>query len=150
MSKICVFFGHRDCSLSEEEMKILQNTIVELILNHNVCDFWVGGMGNFDKITSQMIRNLKTNFPHIKLHLALAYIPTNKENYEYQEKIFDRVFCPQGIESGPPKFAICRRNKEMVLNADFLICYVKQKFGGAYQAMQIAKRNNKTFFNICE
>ena len=38
----------------------------------------------------------------------------------------------------------------MILNAEFLICYVKQNFGGAYQAMQIAKKNDKTVFNIAE
>ena len=150
MSKICTFFGHRYASLSKEQEEKLKQIIIDLIQNHNVTNFWVGGMGDFDCIASKTIRNLKKDFPHIKLELALAYIPTNKENYEDLKRLYDSVFCPQGIELGPPRFAICRRNKTMVLEADFLIFYVKTNFGGAYQALKIAKRNNKTLFNIAE
>ena len=150
MSKICTFFGHRYVSLSKEQEEKLKQIIIDLIQNHNVTNFWVGGMGDFDSIASKTIRNLKKDFPHIKLEYALAYIPTNKENYEDLKRHYDSVFCPQGIELGPPRFAICRRNKTMVLETDFLIFYVKTNFGGAYQALKIAKRNNKTFFNIAE
>ena len=150
MTKICAFFGHRYASLSKEQKEKLKQIIVDLIQNHDVSRFWVGGKGYFDSLAHTMVKNLKKDFPHIKLELALAYIPTNKEYYEYLEQCYDSVFCPEGIELGPPRFAICRRNKTMVLQADYLIFYVHSNDGGAYQALKIAKRNNKTLFNIAE
>lgn len=150
MTKICTFFGHRYASLSKEQEEKLKQIIVDLIQNHDVSRFWVGGKGYFDSLAHTMVKNLKKDFPHIKLELALAYIPTNKEYYEYLEQCYDSVFCPEGIELGPPRFAICRRNKTMVLQADYLIFYVHSNDGGAYQALKIAKRNNKTFFNVAE
>ena len=150
MTKICTFFGHRYASLSKEQEEKLKQIVIDLIQNHDVSRFWVGAKGYFDDLASKTIRNLKKDFPHINLELALAYIPTDKEQYEYLEQHYDCVFCPEGIELGPPRFAICRRNKTMVLEADYLIFYVNLNFGGAYQALKIAKRNNKTFFNIAE
>jgi len=61
---------------------------------------------------------------------------------------YDHVFCPEGIEKGALRFAICRWNKWLAQNADFVVCYVDTKSGGAYQTVQIAKSAGKTIINL--
>ena len=52
------------------------------------------------------------------------------------------------IEGTPPKFAISKRNEWMVSNADLIIAYVAQSYGGAYQALQTARRRGKRITNL--
>ena len=79
-----------------------------------------------------------------------SYIPTNKEDYEWKERYYDHIFLPDGVEDGPQRFAITRRNRWMALNCDYMICYVKNDYGGAYAAMKVALANKKEVINICQ
>jgi len=49
-----------------------------------------------------------------------------------------------------PKAAITVRNKWMVDIADLIVVYVEFDYGGAYNAMQYAKRACKTVVNLAE
>ncbi|MBE6450226.1 MAG: DUF1273 domain-containing protein [Alphaproteobacteria bacterium] len=148
LTKICTFFGHRECILTPKEIEKLTNTIRFLIQIRKINRFCVGGMGDFDKIVTSTIKKLKKEFPNIKLELALAYLPKNKIKYEKDLNVYDNVFLPENIELSPPKFAIVKRNKLMVIRSDYIICYIRYQFGGAYNAVNFAKSQNKTIFNI--
>ena len=52
------------------------------------------------------------------------------------------------LEGIPLKYAILKRNEWMVEKSDFIIAFVKMKFGGAYKALLHAKRKNKEFVNL--
>ena len=83
-------------------------------------------------------------------HDVLSYIPTNKEDYEWKERYYDHIFLPDGVEVGPQRFAITRRNRWMALNTDYMICYIKRDYGGAYVAMKTAMTHKKKVINICQ
>ena len=64
---VCTFFGHRYAPLTEAEKEKLTASITDLIVNHDVTEFWVGAKGDFDSICSSTIQQLKKEFPNIKL-----------------------------------------------------------------------------------
>lgn len=148
MGQICVFFGHRFIPNQNLVKAGLTDVILDLIRSKGVDEFWLGGYGDFYHLAFEVLRNIKKEHPTITRSLALAYLPTNQEDYDWKKSSYDLVFCPEGIEEGPLRFAICRRNKWLAQNADFVVCYVDTKSGGAYQAVRIAKSAGKTIINL--
>ena len=154
MGKVCTFFGHRDTVLFPDIYKKIHQTLIDLIENKGVDTFLSGGYSRFDDACSGMVWTLKKQYPHIQLHLILPY-PTKKgasispketfcfENYDSVSYIDpDKLFFP--------KSAFERRNEYMVLQSDYMLCYVILAFGGAYKAMKKSLKLNKTVFNFAE
>ena len=148
MGQICVFFGHRFILDKSPVRARLTEVILDLIRNKNVDEFWLGGYGDFDHLAFEVLGDIQKEYPSIKRVLALAYFPKDQEDYDWKKRLYDHVFCPEGIEDGPLRFAICRRNKWLAQNADFVVCYVDTKSGGAAQAVRIAKSAGKTIINL--
>jgi uncharacterized phage-like protein YoqJ len=143
--KACAFFGHRDWGLEEGKEEI-KNSIVHLIENYEVTQFYSGGRGNFDNLCSQLVCELKSKYPHIKNTLVLSYIPKKKEEYGLPEKYDDSVYLLE--ESVPPRFAIVKTNEIMIDKSDYLIIGVRKSWGGAYRACEYAKKRKKTIIQI--
>lgn len=57
---------------------------------------------------------------------------------------------PEGVEIGPPRFAIDRRNRWMVRQADAVIAYVTRDWGGAARYSAMARRKGVTLINLGE
>ena len=49
-----------------------------------------------------------------------------------------------------PKFAITKRNEWMAEQADLILCYIERESGGAYKAVQYAKKLRKEVINLAE
>lgn len=140
---VCTFFGHRECFGLDR--KVLRNAI-ETLIHDGVDTFYVGNQGQFDAMVRSTLRELRTVYPHIRYSVVLAYLPAEKRDHEDHT---DTMY-PEGIEDGPPRFAIERRNKWMIGKADYVICYLRCSWGGAYKFSQLAKRRGETVINICE
>lgn len=138
---VCTFFGHRECYGLEEAT--LRQTIVDLI-GQGVDTFYVGNQGQFDATVRLVLRQLQKEYPHIRYSVVLAYLPVEKREYE---DMSDTIY-PEGQEAGPPKFAIHRRNQWMLNRADFVICYIRHTWGGAYKFARTAKHREKTVINL--
>ena len=92
------------------------------------------------------LRKLKARYPHINYNVVLAYMPTEKEvwnPYEYGE-----TMLPEGIESVHPRYAISWRNKWLVDESAFIICYVTHAWGGAAKYVDMATKKKKDIMNI--
>ena len=76
-SQACCFFGNRDSS--EKIRSILYAEIEKLIAQHAVTTFYVGGYGNFDRISIAALNEVKRKYPHIEIILVWAYLPTEKK-----------------------------------------------------------------------
>lgn len=140
---VCAFFGHRDCP--ETVKPALRDAIERLITDYGVDTFYVGNQGQFDACVRGILRQMQKMYPHIRYAVVLAYLPVRKDEYEdYSDTVY-----PEGMEDGPPKFAIARRNQWLVNQADHIICYVRHSWGGAYQFSRLAKRQGKHVINIC-
>ena len=143
--KACAFFGHRDWGVEEGKEEI-RNSIVHLIENYEVAQFYSGGRGNFDNLCSQIVYELKKKYPHIKNTLVLSYIPKKKEEYGLPEKYDDSVYFLE--ERVPPRFAIVKTNEKIIDKVDYVIVGVQKSWGGAYRAREYAKKRKKTILQI--
>lgn len=147
MEKVCVFFGHR-VIFDEEKVKAQLKRVVRELIEQGFSTFWLGGYGEFDALADKVTRELKQEFPYIQRVCVLAYLPTNKEEYQYKSQFYDEMFYPEGVELGPKKFAITRRNKFMVENADVVVASVSAKIGGAATALKHAQKLNKKIITL--
>ncbi len=147
MEKVCVFFGHR-VVFDEEKVKLQLKRVVRELIQQGFHTFWLGGYGEFDALADDVTRELKHEFPHIRRVYVLAYLPTNKEEYHYKSQFYDEMLYPEGVELGPKKFAITRRNKYMVENADVVVACVNAETGGAAYALKYAKKLKKKIITL--
>ena len=135
---ICVFFGHRECYDLEKNVII---KAIEGLVRQGVDTFYVGNQGQFDAMVYGCLRQLKTTYPQIQFAVVLAYIPMGEGDSE------DTMY-PEAVALGPPRYAIERRNRWLIEQADHVICYVRHTWGGAYKFSRIAKRMGKTVINL--
>lgn len=152
VSGICAFFGHRDTPATIELENKLEQAVRNLIA-HGVDEFWVCNEGNFDWISRMVMQRIKENFGSI-VHVCYvsAYNPDKytKIRQDWLEERYDEIIYTNEIANGPQKFAIKRRNNYIADNTDYIICYITQNYGGAYEAVQRAKKNHKQIINIAE
>ena len=135
----CTFFGHRECySLDEQALMVA----IEDLIRKCVDTFYVGSQGQFDSAVYACLKQLRKIHPHIRVCVVLAYLPTEKNEYN---DLADTMY-PE-IE-GHPKFAIERRNRWMLDHSDFLLCYINHTWGGACKFARLAKRRGKTVINL--
>lgn len=149
--KRCCFCGHSDIFYNEEIRNRIRVKAKDLILNHNVTEFWVGNYGSFDRCCSSVIRELQKTYKGIKLELVIPYI--TKEIDEYRElyyKDYDDILMADIPLNTPKRFYIIKGNEYVVDNCDYVICYVERHYGGAYRTFTYAKRKKKEIFNLAE
>lgn len=137
----CAFFGHSDCYRLDEDM--LRRTIEDLI-EQGVDTFYVGNHGNFDGAVFSCLLKLKDRYPHISFAVVLAYLPTQKPEYD----IYHGYSMYPEIEGGPQRFAIERRNKWMIQASDWCVVQIDRTFGGAYKFARMAKRRGLQVINL--
>lgn len=143
---VCTFFGHRDTS--EIIIPKLKACIVSLIENYGVVDFLVGNNGNFDRIVKVVLNELRETYPQINYRIALAYIPKAKsefDSYDYSDTVY-----LEGLEKVPLKYAILKRNELMLNKAEYVVTYVKRKWGGAAAFAEKARIKGKHIINLAE
>ena len=140
----CTFFGHRNAP--REVGNKVKEVLDTLIKNQCVSRFYVGDNGSFDYMVYRALSALKQEYPHICFAKVLAYLPTDKE--EYSTTDYSNTVFPEGLENVPPRFAIDKRNRWMIEQADIVVVYVKYSTGGAAKFAELAKRRGKTVINL--
>lgn len=142
--KACVFFGHRDDNYCRYKERIVE-ILIDLIENYGVTQFYSGGRGNFDKICSELVCELKSRYPHIRSTLILSYRPKGKTQY-LSEKYDDSIYF---LETPClPRFAIYETNKLVIDKSDFVITGVWKQSGGAWRAKKYAERRKKIIIDV--
>ena len=139
---VCTFFGHSNCR--GLDVNVLQNTIEELI--HKGADtFYVGNQGRFDGMVFSSLMALKKIYSSISISVVLAYLPTQGPEHDLYHGY---SMYPEGIEIGPPQFAIDRRNRWMIDKADCCLCFVNHTWGGAYRYAVRAQKKKLKLINL--
>ena len=138
MNKRCCFAGHGkiyDTSIKEK----VKTEIKKLIETENVREFWVGNYGKFDAYSACAVRELKNNYPDIKLELVVPYITKNISQYkEMFYENYDSILISDVPENTPKRFYISKTNEYMINKCDYLICYVTHAWSGAATTMKYA------------
>lgn len=136
----CTFFGHRDCPSSIRG--VLSAEIERLIDEKGADTFYVGTHGNFDRMAYAVMKELQQRYNSMKVYRVLAYMPKPGDNDTAD------TIVPEGIENAHPRYAIVYRNNWMIDHSDYVIAYVTHSFGGAYQAVERAKKKGKITIQI--
>lgn len=141
MENTATFIGHSDCwGVDKEKVRYA----VEELIQNGVETFLSGGMGGFDWLCARVVYELKKKYPHIKNILVIPYLTFNIRNKE----LFDEIIYPDGFEQYHFKAAIPKRNRFLVDNSQYTICYVKYSWGGAVQTYKYAKRKELVIIDI--
>lgn len=130
------FFGHRDAT--GDTLKKELACCIEQLIFLGATEFYLGGRGYFDLMAANVLRSFKPAYPDIRITLVTSDI-----NESFDSNIYDDSIYPP-LENVPSKFAIPRRNKWMVEYSDVIIGFVRRNYGGAFSAIQYAKRKKKS------
>jgi len=145
------FVGHRRIDKFASVEKKVKELVGELIRSKSYVDFLVGRDGDFDRIVSSAVLRVKRQLydDNSSLIWVMPYETAEYRNcIGYFEEYYDEVELCQESATAHFKGAIQRRNRYMIDRADLLICYVKEKNGGAYQTMEYAIKAGKKIINI--
>ena len=140
---VVTFCGHKDIPNTSDISDKLRSELRGLIIE-GADRFLLGGYGTFDLMAAAVVRDLKTEFQHIRSTLVFAYL-----NREYNETLYDDTTYPP-LENVPLKYAISRRNKWMVDSADVVVAYVAHDWGGAATTLRYAVQKQKRIINLYE
>lgn len=138
---VCTFAGHRQVFAPDVAQKA-RDALERLVEADRKLTFYTGGMGQFDGLCAEAVRQLRARHPEarIKLYLVLPYLTADVNRSRlYYETAFDDVFVPPELLGLHYKHAIPRRNRWMVDRAQVLLAYVTRDFGGAYATLRYAQ-----------
>lgn len=153
--KTCCFTGHRNIPINEYEniQNVLEKTIISLI-KKNVCYFGCGGALGFDTMAALTILKLKTIYPHIKLILVL---PCKSQTYKWQQKDIEtyniiKSKCDKYVYTSKYYYKGCmfKRNKHLVDNSKYCVCYKIKNTGGTAFTVNYAMQRGLNLINIAE
>ena len=140
------FFGHADF-IENAAIKKAAYVLIEGITEGNDALFLLGEHGGFDRFARSICTLYQKNHPTARLACVIPY-PWYGERI-LEKSAFDQIIYPP-IEHVPLRFAISHRNRWMIESADAVVGYVICRFGGAYQALMLAKRRKKPLYNLGE
>lgn len=148
---IITFIGHSCLYKHDFLIPKISSTIIENLSYNDPIVFYCGGYGDFDNIcnyTCHLIKNTKKiscEIVFITPYITMAQ--QEKIKHLINSQIYDSVIYPP-LEHIPAKFAIIKRNEWMIEQADLVIAYVKNNFGGAYTALKYAEKKKKRIINL--
>lgn len=136
-----LFIGHGECyGVKREDVSAAVRELIE----KGVTDFLCGGMGDFDWIAARAVYELKSEYPHVSVNLVIPYLTFNIRNKE----LFDAIIYPEGFEKYHFKAAILQRNRYMVKESAYALCYVTHGWGGAAKTFEYAKKQGLHIVNL--
>ena len=152
--KVACFSGHRklpqDCT---DIQKKIEKAIISLI-DQGVAFFGSGGATGFDQLAATTVLNLKKYYPHIKLVMVLPCPPeqqslkwNDKQKKQYSEILSRadkvRILSPQYTNS-----CMLDRNRHLVDNSAYLICYLRENSGGTFYTFNYAEKQGLKILRI--
>lgn len=140
------FFGHRVVNKNIREK--LKRVVIQLIEAEGANIFYVGNSGAFDMLVKSVLCEIAANYPCIKCSVVLQNLPQSDDNPPFDGGI-DTIY-PEEVESGPPRFAVCRRNEWMIKQSDMVVSYVEHSFGGAAKYAELSLQRGKRVINLAE
>ena len=147
---IITFCGHSQYTgTDEDERKIL--SFLEETVGDADAELYLGGYGAFDAFARECGRKYQKTHPNTRLIFVTPYITPDyqKNHLEHKKKLYDDILYP-GLEGVPMRFAISRRNRWMVEQADWVVAYVAHTFGGAYQSYVYAQKKKKKILHLTD
>lgn len=141
---VVAFCGHSTyIPNAADEKEVL--AVLERVVGDVPCEFFLGEYGSFDSFAYGCAKKYKEKHPASKLFFITPYL--NQEKMQFQAERFDGIIYPP-LEYVPPRYAIVKRNKWIVEQADLIFAHITHEYGGAYTMYCYAKRKGKTVYMI--
>ena len=145
-SKVACFSGHRklpeDCT---ELRSNLEKAIITLI-EQGVVFFGSGAALGFDQVAAETVLKLKEDYPHIRLVMILPCPPEqqssrwNDEQKKRYSNILSRADKVRVLSPQYTSHCMLDRNRHMVDNSAYLVCYLREHSGGTFYTVNYAER----------
>ena len=135
------FCGHREVQEPEKVRKWLYETVSGLILD-GADVFYLGGYGGFDRMALTVVNKAKEVHTGVRAILVLPYLDRSMDLDAYDGSIYPP------LEKVPRRYAISRRNRWMVDQADVVVAYVIHEWGGAATTLRYAEAKRKTIMRF--
>ena len=142
------FFGHRQIDRPFEAEERLEKIICELIRSKEYVEFLVGRNGEFDQMAASTVRRVKKAVDDANSALVLVLPYMTAEYYGNKDGFEDYYDEIEIFESGYFRAAFVQRNRSMVDRSDLVVCCIEHSGGGAYSAVQYARKSNKKIVNV--
>lgn len=151
--KTCCFTGHRDIPDKEynDIRRKTKETIITLI-KKGVVFFGAGGALGYDTLAAETVLELKREYPQIKLILVLP-CPEQTRGWkeedirkynEIKDKADKYVYTADHYHRG----CMHVRNRHLVDNSSYCICYLTKETGGTAYTVNYAKEQGLEVYNI--
>ena len=149
----CCFTGHRIIPKSKEYeiFKKTKDAVISLI-EKGVKYFGTGGAIGYDTIAAQVVLSLKEKYPFIKL---IVVCPCKNQDARWNEK---QKQAYRGILKLADKIVVLSdtyyngcmqvRNRHLVDNSKYCICYLTRNFGGTYSTVRYANKCERIIIAI--
>lgn len=148
LDMIIAFCGHATYIPSQEDEKRVL-AIMEECIGNAECEMLLGEYGGFDAFAYCCAKKYKQAHPKSRMVFVTPYLSDGyrKNSIEHTKDRFDQVVYPP-LEKVPLRYAIVRRNKWMIEQADVIIAYITHTYGGAYTMYRYAMKKEKDVYNI--
>lgn len=139
---VCTFIGHHDAprALEDDLKKEIERQIAEGVL-----DFVVGNNGSFDFLSQCALRAISRENPKIRFSIVLSRIDEHAISGAQDATVF-----PEGLELSLPRFAICKRNRWLLENAQIVIAYVAHTTSNAHRWLERARKKGLRVINLAK
>ncbi|MDD4474959.1 MAG: SLOG family protein [Eubacteriales bacterium] len=151
--KTCCFTGHRQ--IPKSELGNIKDKLKQTILTlygKGVVYFGSGGALGFDTLAAQCVLELKQTYPQFKLIMVLpckeqAYRWSNEDKSIYAMilRLADKVTYTSEHYT---RYCMHVRNRHLVENSNYCICYLTQNTGGTAYTVSFAIKNNLKIINL--
>ncbi len=153
IERTCCFSGHRKIPILKY-IKIKNKTYHKIcnLIEDGIIYFGCGGALGFDTLAAECVLKAKKKYPHIKLIMVypckdqtLYWNKNDKKKYEKIKRKCDKYVY---ISEEYSKDCMHKRNRHLVDNSNYCICYLTQQKGGTYQTVNYAYKKGVTVINI--
>ena len=150
------FTGHRDVKKYDDVYNRTINA-VEILINKGSLCFYVGGALGFDMLATNVIINLKSKYPQIKLILLLPFKEpwkveknwTDNDIIDYNailKKADKIIFINDYYKRG----CYYERNRFLIDNSNVCIAYQRRKSGGTAYTVDYAQKHQVSVINLAK
>lgn len=153
--KTCCFTGHRLINHSEyENIKRNIKKVMVSLIKKGVIFYGAGGALGFDTIAAESVLELKENYPQIKLILVLPCKDQTRGWYDADVKKYNEILgrADKVVYISERYYDGCmlKRNRHLVENSGYCICYLKRNIGGTAYTANYAKKMGLIIYNIAK
>ena len=159
--KICALTGHRpkgfpwnyrdkSCKEQKEYLKMLEDTIIELIEKDGFNYFISGGAIGADQDFAEIVIKLKKHYPNIQLEIAVPCpnqdVKWNSSDKARYKQILENSDLVNILSTSYTPNCMQKRNEYMVDKIDFVIVvWNGEPTGGTYNTLCYIKHLNKSY-----